>query len=64
MLWKSELQLDLPEGQSLRLGPDSTLIIEKYSTVTNFLCKPHENVMSESHQNIINIICEPVLWDF
>ena len=34
-------------------APHSTLIIEKYSTVTNFLCKPSENVMSESHQNVI-----------
>ena len=27
----------------------STLIIVKYSTVTKFLCKPRENVISESH---------------
>ena len=26
-------------------APHSTLIIEKYSTVTKFLCKPRENVM-------------------
>ena len=36
-------------------APHSTLIIEKYSTVTKFLCKPRENVMPESHQNLINI---------
>ena len=36
-------------------APNSTLIIEKYSPVTKFLCKPHENVMSESHRNLINI---------
>ena len=36
-------------------APHSTLIIEKYSTVTKFLCKLRENVISESHQNLISI---------
>ena len=54
MILKSRyiFKLDLPEGQSLIASPPaphSTLIIEKYSTVTNFLCKPRENVISESH---------------
>ena len=36
-------------------APHSTLIIKKYSTVSKFLGKPRENVISESHQNLISI---------